>query len=128
MHFNAIVGSNSGGTGGCTGPDGTSAEAGTRYITVAQATNGQVGSICDPSFSTVMGAIGQAAFGLKVQFFLTRPADPPTVKVRVEGVACTSGWKYDAASNSVIFDEKGTCVPTPGQQVRIEYKTLCLNE
>ncbi|MBM4397911.1 MAG: choice-of-anchor D domain-containing protein [Deltaproteobacteria bacterium] len=122
MHYNSIVGS----SGGCTAGDGGTAAEGKRYHMVSQETNGIIGSICDMDFSKTMNEIGKVAFGLKVQFFLTRLADPPTVKVWVDGGECASGWQYDAPSNSVIFDDKGSCMPQPGQVIRIHYKTLCL--
>ena len=126
MHFNSIVGVDTGG-GGCTAADGATAEAAKRYQMVSQETNGVIGSICDMDFSKTMNDIGKVAFGLKVQFFLTRLADPPTVKVWVDGVECKSGWQYDAPSNSVIFDDKGACMPQPGQKIKVHYKTLCLS-
>ena len=73
-----------------------------------------------------MDKIGISAFQPKVQFFLTRLADPPTVTVKVDDAACATGWKYDSNSNSVVFDVNGTCMPQPGQKIDIHYKTLCL--
>jgi hypothetical protein len=122
FHFNAICGPQ----GGCTAPDGGTAEAGMEYIKTAQETNGLFGSICDSDYGPIMSQIGAKAFGLKVQFFLSRLADAATVKVWVDDKACTAGWSYDAPSNSVIFQENGTCMPQPGQVVKIHYKTLCL--
>jgi hypothetical protein len=125
MHMHAIVGDE----GGCTSSDGSgTADGGKRYIKAAQDTNGKFGSICDPNYATVLDEIGATAFGLKVQFFLTRIADPPTIKVWVAGKSCTQGWTYQEPSNSVVFDEKGPCMPQVGDEVKIYYKTLCLKE
>ncbi len=117
MHFNAIVGVDE----MCSEGD-----PGERYMKVATDTNGKIGSICDDNYSTVMNQIGAAAFGLKVQFFLSRLADPQSVEVSVNGASCGAGWEYDANSNSVIFDEDGPCMPQPGDVIRIHYTTLCL--
>jgi len=144
FHWNSITGVDDR-TGdcsqGCSGSDGSSAEHGCRYTTVSQDTNGKVGSICDTDYAAVMDAIGSQAFGLKMQFFLTRLADPPTIKVGVKGTNCGAGylklgepstpgwnWRYDQPSNSVIFEEGGKCTPQPGDKITIEYDTLCLTE
>ena len=120
MHFNSIVGQS---PSTC-----DEAGAGKRYIKVSQETNGVIGDLCDSSYSPIMNEIGGEAFGLKLQFFLTRLADPPTVKVWVNNDVCATGWTYDAPSNSIIFDENGSCMPQPGDEIKVYYKTLCLTE
>ncbi len=144
FHWNSIVGMDAS-TGdcsnGCTAADGAQAEHGCRYTQVSQSTNGKVGSVCDTDYGPVMDAIGAQAFGLKLQFFLTRLADPPTIKVTVDGKNCGPGylklgepstpgwtWRYDEPSNSVIFEENGSCTPKPGQKITVEYDTLCLTQ
>ncbi|NOZ02873.1 MAG: VWA domain-containing protein [Deltaproteobacteria bacterium] len=120
MHVNSIVGAN---------PTTCDESApGKRYIKVSQDTNGKIGDICDDSYSPIMNEIGGQTFGLKVQFFLTRLADPPTVQVWVNGDSCATGWTYDAPSNSIIFQEDGSCMPQPGDEIKVHYKTLCLTE
>ena len=121
MHLHAIVWQDS----GCPTPP-SSQGTGDRYIKAAQETNGQIGNICDSDYGPIMDKIGISAFQPKVQFFLTRLADPPTVTVKVDDAACATGWKYDSNSNSVVFDVNGTCMPQPGQKIDIHYKTLCL--
>lgn len=128
MHAHAIVGPEPSGCGGDPNDANSGADAGKRYIEVAKQTGGQTGSICDKSFSNVLAGIGSVAFGLKQQFFLSAKADPPTVKVWVSAVPCTSGWKYDSPSNTVIFDLNGACMPQEGEEVKIYYKMLCLHE
>jgi hypothetical protein len=136
MHFNAIVGiygvpnTPSGGssseTGDCVSSDGGTAWNGDRYLQVASDTKGQAGSICESSYSNIMQKIGDVTFRPKIQFFLTRLADPSTVTVKVNGTLCSSGYRYDAPSNSVIFDTAGSCMPGPGDKILIDYETLCL--
>ncbi|HOU53095.1 MAG TPA: choice-of-anchor D domain-containing protein [Myxococcota bacterium] len=135
MHVNAIVGvegvparpSGSGSsTGDCVASDGGTADEGKRYIDVVQQTGGLYDSICKDSYAPIMNQVGTVSFHPKVQFFLSRLADPATVTVQVAGQTCTAGWRYDAPSNSVVFDEQGPCMPQPGQKIRIEYDTLCL--
>ncbi len=126
MHVNAIVGMDGGSAGSCTASDGGTGAGGYRYVEVVKATNGLAGSICDSSYAGIMKKVGDVTFHPKVQFFLSRLADPATVSVQVNGTACTSGWRYDAPSNSVIFDEAGACMPGPGDKIRVSYETLCL--
>ncbi|MDY0059095.1 MAG: choice-of-anchor D domain-containing protein [Myxococcota bacterium] len=109
---------------GCQTNDG-SAAAGERYIEVANATGGRFHSICDAEFAQAMEDIGHTAFSLRVQFFLTRVADPDTVVVEVDGrnVPAANNWSYDPDSNSVIFEEPA--VPQPNQEIVVHYKARC---
>ncbi|MCA9522080.1 MAG: hypothetical protein KC609_13960, partial [Myxococcales bacterium] len=118
MHVSVIVGPK----GGCTNEFG-SAEYGKRYIEVANATNGDVESICSPTFSQTLEKIGNRAFGLKVQFFLTRAPVESTIKVFVDNVQKSSGWTFAADSNSIIFDQAN--VPQANQKIRVEYTAMC---
>ncbi len=128
FHAHAIVGlTKSSGSGG----GGCGAAKGSRYIAVAKDTGGQTASICDASFAKSLKNIGEVAFGLSHQFFLTMNAEPSTVKVWINGVECVGGntsWAYDQPSNSVVFvsaTANGTCMPKKGDKVKIYYKTLC---
>ena len=124
FHAHAIVGDKG---NGCDGPGGKAA-AGNRYIDVALATGGKFHSICDSNWAQKLKDIGDTAFGLKVQFFLTRPAIENTIKVTVANKACTNGWKYDEPSNSVIFDEAGNCMPKEGEKIEIYYEVICYSK
>jgi hypothetical protein len=91
-------------------------------------------SICELNWAQGLASIGEIAFGLKVQFFLTRVADPPTIEVTVDGAPCVgsaggmTNWTYDGNSNAVVFNETGGCMPQPGDEIIIEYDTLCFLE
>ncbi len=114
---------------GCQSNEG-SADAGRRYIDVADATGGRFHSICDDSFAQAMQDIGHTAFSLRVQFFLSRVAAPDTVVVEVDGQpmpAQTNGlvnWEFDPESNSVIFLAEDA-IPQPSQRVTIRYRARC---
>jgi hypothetical protein len=127
FHAHAIVGP----PGGCSSSSGD-ASAGMRYIDLANATGGNVASICQSDFADSLASIGEIAFGLKTQFFLSRVAEPSTIEVRINGTLCATGgggnWTYDAASNSVIFIEDGGCMPQPGDEIEIYYETVCFLE
>ncbi|MFH1529704.1 MAG: choice-of-anchor D domain-containing protein [Pseudomonadota bacterium] len=127
FHAHAIVGDKSGGCNGGATEDG--ADAGKRYIDVQEATGGIWHSICDDSFAAALENIGDVAFGAQVQFFLSAQADPNNVKVWVDSGGgfqeCLSGWYYDPASNAVIFDETGPCMPQANDQIKIWYQMIC---
>jgi len=118
LHASAIVGP----PGGCQTNNGA-ADAGNRYIDVVEATNGSWHSICADDFGPALEEIGNRAFGLRVQFFLSRVPDPATITVTVEGAPRPDGWEFDEDSNSIIFDE--AVVPEPGDEVTISYSSRC---
>ena len=123
FHAHAIVG----GSGGCDGAGG-SASDGQRYREVANETGGKFHSICDSNWSQKLQDIGEVAFGLKVQFFLSRPAIPDTVEVTVAGKVCNAGWTFQPDTNSVQFDPNHDCMPQEGEQIEIYYEVICYSE
>ena len=128
LHVHSIVGDKDRGCGDQSGSGSsgqTSADAGDRYIYVTEETGGIFESICDDSFADALSEIGSIAFGLRVQFFLSRAGDPSSLTVTLNGVTCSTGWVYDPASNSVIFDEGGQCMPQEGDEIVIEYDAIC---
>ena len=38
---------------------------------------------------------------------------------------CSTGWQYDADSNSVIVTDNGPCSPEPGESLKVEYTLAC---
>jgi len=124
LHVSTIIGAdiNSNTPGDCMTGNG-SADAGRRYGTVANATGGTIGSICASNFSSFLQNIGNRAFGLRREFFLSRAAEPATVEVRVNGQRQTVGWVYDETTNSVVFDRDNT--PEPGNEIEVEYEARC---
>ncbi|MCA9527202.1 MAG: choice-of-anchor D domain-containing protein [Myxococcales bacterium] len=122
MHASAIVGARNGQAAECQGPGGA-ADAGRRYVEVANRTNGSVFSICDGGFGPLLRDLGNQAFGLQRQFFLSRPAVRASIEVQVDGAPVRDGWVYDEESNAVVFDEAAT--PQPGQTIRVDYDARC---
>lgn len=118
FHFHSIVGQN---PSTC-----QEADPGKRYIQTSQETNGIIADICAPDYFQAMSQIGEITFGLKVQFFLSRLAEPGTIKVWVNDKECKTGWSYDGPSNSIIFQEGGPCMPQPGDKIKVQYSTLCI--
>ena len=100
-------------------PDGCSgAEPGEGYTDLAQATGGQIISICD-DWGDALGAIGERAAAPRAAFALSEPAVPETVTVTVDGAPQAEGWRYDEGSGEVIFD--ATAAPEGGAEVEISY-------
>ena len=126
FHFHAITGDPG---KGCKNNGG--ADAGNRYYDLVQKTGGKWGSICANDYAQYLKDIGNAAFGLSEQYFLTRTPEPTTIEVKVNGKPCAVGpktWSYDAVSNSVTFvpqAQGGQCMPLEGQKISIHYKMLC---
>jgi hypothetical protein len=124
MHVSSIVGADtSGNPSDCSASGSGDAAAGRRYATVSTATNGTVGSICSTNFGPFLQNIGNRAFGLRIEFFLSRAAEPATIEVRVNDVRQATGWTYDAATNSIVFNRNS--VPQPGQIIEVEYEARC---
>jgi hypothetical protein len=126
FHFHAIAGDPG---SGCKGNG--DATPGDRYNDLVQKTGGKFGSICANDYAQFLKDIGNAAFGLTEQYFLTRNPEPSTIDVKINGVACKQAgdtWAYDGASNSVTFApaaKGGKCMPQTGDKIAIHYKMLC---
>ncbi len=126
FHFHAITGDPG---NGCQQNGG--ADPGDRFYDLTVKTGGKFGSICSSNYAQILKDIGNAAFALTEQYFLTRTPEPSTIDVTVGGKPCAKGansWSYDAASNSVSFvatDKGGLCMPQKGDKIKIHYKMLC---
>jgi hypothetical protein len=102
----------------------TASSSGTRYIQLAQATGGVVESICTPNWAESLKKLSSTTFGPKRIFPLTdEPADTTQIAVKVDGHPVTSGWTYDAATNSIVFQEGAA--PLPGAYIEVIYPLGC---
>ncbi|WP_044193493.1 choice-of-anchor D domain-containing protein [Hyalangium minutum] len=102
----------------------TASSSGTRYIQLANATGGVVESICTPNWAESLKKLSDTAFGPKRSFPLSDvPADTSQIVVSVNGVQITSGWVYDGASNSIVFDQGAA--PPPGAYIEVTYPLGC---
>ncbi|MCP3141246.1 choice-of-anchor D domain-containing protein [Pyxidicoccus xibeiensis] len=118
LSINAIVGPADLGT--CP----TSSSSGNRYIQLAQSTGGSVESICTPNWAASLEKLSNSAFGPNRKFPLSEePADTTRIVVAVDGVPVTSGWEYDAGTNSILFDRASA--PSPGSMVEVTYPLGC---
>lgn len=104
-------------------PSGAAASSG-RYLAVAQAFRGVVASICNANWSNTLSRIGSVTFGLKNTFFLSRPADPNSISVKVDGVPVTAGantWKHEQTDNSIVFKT----APKANSTIQVTYQAIC---
>jgi len=112
FHSHAIIGFDSG--------SGCDTSNFNRYKQVANSSGGLIEPLCG-NFANALSNIGNNAFGLRVQFFLSRAPDPNTIRVTVDGMAVTSGWSYDSNSNSIVFDDP----PSENSTIQVDYKAAC---
>ena len=96
---------------------------GTRYIQLANMTNGVLGSVCDSSFASSLAAIQQKILELSTAFPLDGSPDPATIQVFVNGVSIaqgsTNGWTYDSTTNAISFH--GASVPPAGAAISVKF-------
>lgn len=100
---------------------GTAGGTGTRYAEAAARTGGEVMNVCAANYGPLLAAVANKAFSAQDRFPLSDAPEPGSVTVTVDGAPVTTGWRYDAPTNSVIF----TNVPAPGAKVAISYRRSC---
>jgi hypothetical protein len=81
-----------------------------------------VESICTPNWAESLARLSESTFESQRSFPLSEsPSDASRLRVRVDGVAVTQGWVYDARSRAVVFSQ----APAPGTTVEITYPVGC---
>lgn len=100
---------------------GTAGGTGTRYAEATARTGGEVMNVCAANYGPLLAAVANKAFSAQDRFPLSDAPEPGSVTVTVDGAPVTTGWRYDAPTNSVIF----THVPAPGAKVAISYRRSC---
>jgi hypothetical protein len=121
--FNVIGPFQSSAPSNCTYDDYTNSAS---YQQMAVNTNGVVNEICTPDWAQKLQDLGKTAFGFRTTFYLNATPDlsgGKTIDVKLNGQTVSTGWTYDAATNSVKFTP--TTTPGPGQQLTVEYFTAC---
>jgi hypothetical protein len=104
-----------------------------KHVQMVSQTGGVKEEICATNWAPVLENIGKKAFGFRTNFYLTGtpylPAGPITIEI--DGLAAPETdsrgsrvWRYDAASNSIIFEP--LYVPEPGKTMTVSYKVACL--
>ncbi len=101
---------------GCDGGTGE-AQAGTRYIAVAEATGGSVGSICALDFSGVADALATLAVNWPTRFALQAAPVDGSVTVSVNGDRETA-FSVDKEGPALVFDS----APAPEAVIEVRYQ------
>jgi hypothetical protein len=100
---------------------GARARPGTRYLELAQETNGLIESICTADFAPFVEELATALAGLRRFFPLSAPPGA-AIRVFVDGVeipmSATNGWVLRPERRGIEFVGY---VPPPGAEIRIEY-------
>jgi len=118
VSFNSIMGPPSSSSETCDG-----AAKGDRYYDVVKKTGGKWWNLCTADWSVVADDLALDAFAGRVQFPLSREADPATVVVTMNATPQNNpaDYTFDQASNSVIFKTS----PPPGAVIVVEYDAIC---
>jgi hypothetical protein len=110
----------------------SSEHPGGRYCEVADRTGGICESIYTNDWNQVLANLGIDAFSAIREFPLSRPADPNTITVTVEGATVLQasspegpdGWTYDPNTNTIYFGDD--VVPEKGDRIEVSYTATCL--
>ena len=103
----------------------TAGAPGPRFAQVAHETGGQVLNVCAGDYASLLDPIAQRAAGAQRDFRLAqKPVSQAEITVKVNGHAQgTDAWRFDAGSNSVVFN--AAAVPVSGQTVEVRYRSIC---
>lgn len=130
VSFNAIVGDPTSTTdwlGGCTDWSGATmlqANAGDRYVDMANTTGGIWRSICYSDYDETLSHVSLTSAGMITTLPLSQtPTNWGLIEVYVDETqwlySLFDGWTYDADENSITFH--GEAIPGPGAYVRVAY-------
>jgi hypothetical protein len=115
---------------GCDPQNPTS--GGERYIDLwkkiyATHKSGLALSICDANWGDHMAKLGLGTWTAPSELFLTRPADPGTIKVTMNGTELpndpSNGYTYDPNNNSIVLGKNVN--PPKGAIIVVEYDAQC---
>ena len=99
-------------------------------MSVENATNGIIGSICDTDFSTNLAEISNRIVELSIRFKLSREPIPASITVRVNSVNvlenATNGWTYVAEAGSHYVEFHGTATPQQGAAIQVDFDPVSL--
>ncbi len=104
---------------------------GSRYVDVADRTGGIVALLSD-NWAQTLQNLGIDAFAAIREFPLSRPADPATITVTVDGASVArsptqdgpNGWSYESDNNSIFFGDN--VIPGRGARIEVHYTAQCL--
>jgi hypothetical protein len=106
------------------------ATEGLRYVAVSQATNGVVGNICSPDFSSDLDLIASRIASLATRFKLSSEPVPSSIVVTVNGssvpMSATDGWTYVVDNGSHYIEFHGSAIPPQGATISVQFDPVTL--
>ncbi len=104
------------------------ANPGTRYLDVADQTDGVIGNICADDFGQIVTELSLTSSRLTDTFFLSDSPEPASLIVGIDGeeVPCDAGrWVYDKVEDggaevpAIVFDRAQ--LPPPNSKITVQY-------
>lgn len=96
---------------------------GLRYVSLAQASSGTSGSICDANFKNALTNVRARVLEVTTEYFLDREPIVKTIKVKVDGIEVpnneVNGWTYYPPAKSIRFH--GTQIPKAGARIKVSF-------
>ncbi|MCB9793571.1 MAG: choice-of-anchor D domain-containing protein [Alphaproteobacteria bacterium] len=86
------------------------------YRQAINTTGGERLSICAGNWGTYASRLAEASLEFAWTFELTQTPVASSIRVEVDGVELTEGWRYEAGVNSVVLDDA-----TQGQDIVVTY-------
>jgi hypothetical protein len=84
-------------------------------------------SICDSNWGNHMSKLGIGVWKAPTEYFLTRPADPSTIRVYLNGSELPNdplgGYTFDPNNNSIVLGKNVN--PPKGSVIVVEYDAQC---
>ena len=104
---------------GCSAPF----EDGTKFISLANSTNGSVANICAADFSAGLTTLSQHIAEAITEIPLGREPDASTIQITFNGTLvaqdATNGWTYVSSGQKIVFH--GTAIPSDNTNISINY-------
>ena len=95
---------------------------GERYVKQSAALGGASLNICEEDWGGFMSILAEASFHPNLFFPLSKEPYNSSVTVMVDGIVMTTGWSYDAGSNTIEFEVE--YAPGEDELVQIIYDYL----
>ena len=119
------------GAASCESSNGVAAY-GSRYVDLAERTEGAVESICDEDFTPIAAELGLLASGLSLTFALSEPADPRDLiaglyadrsdDAKIRDLVLDVDYTFDASQNAIVFD--AAHIPPSETYIVVDYRLL----
>lgn len=119
------------GAASCESSNGA-ATYGSRYVDLAERTEGAIESICDEDFTPIAAELGLLASGLSLTFELSEPADPRDLiaalyadrsdDAKIRDLVLDEDYTFDAAQNAIVFDSAH--IPPSETYIVVDYRLL----